>query len=76
MESRRCYIAKYPLNSMGDDLNEIIIAKDTYFSPRMRELWRSLVSQRKPQDTMLQCWYSDQNGAECLCSTNQPFRLS
>ncbi len=77
--TRRCYIARYPLNESGDDLREEILAEDTYYSPLIRAEWDKLVAEREPNwktAPQLQCWYVDQNRAECLAQTNQPFRLS
>lgn len=72
---RKCYIAKYPLNSSKNDLDEIILKSDSYYSPDMRRFWDELIAKQKNNDPMLQIWYSDENQVECLGSTNQPFRL-
>ncbi len=76
--SRRCYIARYPLNQAGNDLDEQILTEDTYYSPAIRARWEELVTEREPQwrtAPMLQCWYADCNEVACMAQTNQPFRL-
>lgn len=72
---RKCYIAKYPLNKEGNDLDEVILKCNTYCSPDMRKFWDELVAVRNPQDPMLQMWYSDEYQVDCLATTNQPFKL-
>lgn len=81
---RRCYIARYPLNQAGNDLNEEILFEDTYWSPAVNAEWDRLVAkritritpeQRYSREPMLQAWYVDCNGVECIAQTNQPFKL-
>lgn len=76
MKPRKAYIAKYPLNSKGNDLDEVILFSDTYWSEMLRHEWNKLVEVRKPSDPMLQAWYSDENLVTCVATTNQPFKLS
>ncbi len=78
MNSRRCYIARYPLAESGNDLNEVILCEDTHYSPTIRAEWDRLVAEREPNwrtAPMLQCWYSDPFEVVCMAQTNQPFRL-
>jgi hypothetical protein len=72
---RKCYIARYPLSTDGKNLDEIILFRDTYYSPAIREKWDELIDIRKPSDPMLQCWYADSEQVECMAQTNQPFKL-
>ncbi len=83
--TRRCYIARYPLNPEGSDLTEEILVTDTFYSPRIRAEWDRLVAERiaripagerASKEPMLQCWYSDADQVVCEAQTNQPFRLS
>ena len=74
--SRKAYIAKYPLNVSGDDLDEIILARDTYCSPELNKIWDELIVKRQKGEPMLQMWYSDENQVTCCATTNQPFPLS
>lgn len=73
---RRAYIARYPLTLSGDDLSEVIIAEDTFWSPALSKLWNELTATRAKSDPMLQGWYSDSEQATCMAATNQPFKLS
>jgi len=72
---RKAYIAKYPLDETGNDLKEIILFSDSYWSPFLRNKWNELISNRNPADPMLQGWYSDDNQVDIMASTNQPFIL-
>lgn len=85
MISRRCYIARYPLNETGDDLAEQILLSDTYYSPAIMAEWDRLVAERIARipagqhasaEPALQCWYSDAEQVQCMVRTNQPIRLS
>ena len=73
---RRCYIARYPLAHGGNDLNEEVLARDTWWSPGLRAQWETLTNARKPGDPMLQAWYTDTDQVVCLASTGQPYKLS
>ena len=75
MIKRKCYIARYPLNAARNDLDEIILIEDTYYSPRINAEWDRLVVERDRSDPMLQCWYSDADQVSCMAQTNQPFQL-
>lgn len=75
MITRRAYIARYPINANGNELDEEIIATDTYWSPRLSETFDRLAAARGKREPMLQGWYTDENGVECMATTNQPFRL-
>lgn len=75
MFKRKCYIAQYPKNLAGNDLDEIILKQDTYWSNEISVFWYELIANRKPSEPMLQAWYSDENDVRCLATTNQPFKL-
>lgn len=81
---RRCYIARYPLNPAGNDLDEVILFKDSYYSQAVEKEWDRLVAerisripagQRYSVEPQLQCWYSDEQEVVCMAQTNQPFKL-
>ena len=73
---RKAYIAKYPLAKNGDNLDEIILVQDTYWSPKLSKAWDGLMATRKASEPMLQGWYSDDYQTTCMATTNQPFKLS
>ncbi len=82
--ARSCYIARYPLDAKGDDLEEQILFRDHYWSPALSAEWDRLVAeriaripagQRASAEPMLQAWYLDENAVECVAQTNQPIRL-
>jgi hypothetical protein len=73
---RQAYIASYPLSADSDDLDEVIIARDEYWSDRLNSLWDELASKRQPSEPMLQGWYYDDYQTQLMAWTNQPFSLS
>jgi hypothetical protein len=73
---KRCYVARYPLAHGGNDLNEVILARDTWWSPDLRARWEALTGTRKLGDPMLQAWYADTDQVVCVASTDQPYKLS
>ena len=75
---RRAYIARYPLDETGNNLKEEILAEDTYWSPKLSNIWDKLVEEREPNwktAPMLQAWYYDENQTDLVATTNQPFKL-
>lgn len=70
------YIAKYELDESGDDLREVVLARDSYWSPALDEKFDRLVQARQPEEPMLQGWYHDGYNVQCMASTNQPYKLS
>lgn len=73
---RRAYIARYPLATCGNDLDEEIIARDTYWSPALSAQFDALARARQPGAPMLQGWYVDAEQVACMAFTDQPFRLN
>lgn len=78
----KAYIAAYPFNAKDNTLDEEIIATDTYWSPALRKIWDSLITKRisnitgkYSKEPMIQAWYFDDNFAQCMATTNQPFKL-
>ena len=47
IERSRAYIARSPLTADGNDLDEEIIARDTYWSPALRAQWDALAEARR-----------------------------
>lgn len=85
MTTRRCYIARYPLNARGDDLNEEILHRDTYWSRDIEAAWDRLIAERIARipagqqlssEPQLQAWYADNESVTCMAQTNQPFALN
>jgi len=74
--SRFAYVARYPLSDDGKDLIEVIIARDSFWSPKLNAAFDEAVKNRRTSDPMVQGWYSDQDQATLIASTNQPFPLS
>ena len=75
---RRAYVARYPLNAQGTDLDEQILMEDTYWSPKLNAAFDRLVAEREPNwktAPMIQGWYSDADQVVCVAQTNQPFCL-
>jgi hypothetical protein len=72
---RKCYIAKYPLNKNGNDLDEIILLQNTHLTDEINHLWDDLIKNRNKNDPMIQIWYSDENQVICMATTNQPYKL-
>ena len=71
----KAYIAQYPLNKEKNDLDEIILKQDTYWSPEMSKFWDGLIQNRKDSEPMIQGWYSNNFQTICIASTNQPYKL-
>jgi hypothetical protein len=72
---RKAYIARYPLNESGNDLNEEIIATDYFWSSILSAEFDRLTLNRHPKEPMIQGWYSDEYQVVCMATTNQPFKL-
>lgn len=69
------YIAKYELDESGNDLREMVIARDSYWSPTLSAEWDRLTAVRQSSEPMLQGWYHDDYNVQCMASTNQPYTL-
>ena len=71
--NRKAYIAKYPLD--GNELREVILIADTYWSSRLSDYWEAATANRLPGEPMLQGWYADRNQVVCMVATDQPVKL-
>jgi hypothetical protein len=68
-------VAKYPLAASGNDLDEVILATDRYYSEKISAAWDVATENRHPCEPMVQIWYSDDYQVVCLGTTNQPYIL-
>ncbi len=74
-EMRKSYVAIYPLNESGNDLDEQIVMQDSYWSAKLNAEFDRLTIARNPKSPMVQGWYSDNQQVVCMATTNQPFQL-
>lgn len=70
------YIARYELDESGDDLREVVLMRDSYWSPALDAEFDRLALLRQSSEPMLQGWYHDDHNVQLIASTNQPFPLS
>ena len=54
------YIARYELDEPNDDLREIVLMRDDYWSPSLSAEFDRLAGLRHESDPMLKGWYYDE----------------
>ena len=70
---KRCYVARYPLAHGGNDLNEEVLARDTWWSPGLRAQWETLTTMTQTMDRW-NAFYAGQFVGALNCATHRGAR--